>query len=364
MSERGNRILKFLDFAAGVPLAGLTSAVRLPAHRLPENPRLHIAVLCLGAIGDLLLLSGLLDGLRRQIPSAFLEVISSTANAAALPLLPEVDSARAFPVSKPLAILKYLRKQKLDLLIDSSQWSRIGNVLANLSGAKVTAGFWNAGQRRGLGYDYKAVHSNEAHEKENFLSLGRALWPAFAGSPRLRAPVWQKSGQNEILCHLWPAPGRGRTLKEWPEAAWHELITALLEGGFTVGLTGSGADLPQTERFVNSFFAARPGVRILAGQLTLPQLAAHMADCAALVSVNTGIMHLGSLTGLPTVGLHGPTNPLRWGPCGPRSIALLPETGENAYLNLGFEYPRNAVNNLQNLSVQSVLDALHTLEVL
>jgi ADP-heptose:LPS heptosyltransferase len=33
-------------------------------------------------------------------------------------------------------------------------------------------------------------------------------------------------------------------------------------------------------------------------------------------------MHLAAMQGIPTIGLHGPSNPLRWGPAGERVCAL------------------------------------------
>ena len=83
----------------------------------------------------------------------------------------------------------------------------------------------------------------------------------------------------------------------------------------------------------------------------------------AVVSVNTGTMHLAALAGAPTVGLHGPTNPLRWGPVGRHVRALLPHKGPYAYLNLGFEYPRPHTSCLDSLPVEDVVDALHSLSL-
>ena len=103
-------------------------------------------------------------------------------------------------------------------------------------------------------------------------------------------------------------------------------------------------------------------VHSLAGRTSLPGLAWLLSRADAVVSVNTGIMHLAALAGAPTVGLHGATNPRRWGPVGPRCVSLLPRAGRCAYLDLGFEYPADAEPALQHLPVEDVLAALHTLD--
>jgi len=59
----------------------------------------------------------------------------------------------------------------------------------------------------------------------------------------------------------------------------------------------------------------------------------------ATVSVNTGIMHMAACCDAPVVGLHGPTNPLRWGPLTARAHNHAPQGMGCGYLNLGFEYP-------------------------
>ncbi|MDE6734802.1 MAG: hypothetical protein K2J64_04980, partial [Desulfovibrio sp.] len=169
--ERGNRLLRRLDWYAGIPLAAVTAAARAA-----ERPRAcaaseakRVGVICLGAIGDLLLLSGLLRGLRRQLPGAELELIVSTGNAETVPLIGDTDAVAVFNVRHVGAIVRHLRGRRYDLLFDSTQWARLGAIVSNLSGARLTVGFSTAGQWRGLGYDHVATHSGQQHEKENFL---------------------------------------------------------------------------------------------------------------------------------------------------------------------------------------------------
>lgn len=162
---------------------------------------------------------------------------------------------------------------------------------------------------------------------------------------------------------MWPAPGAGRVLKQWPASHWAELISELIADGYEVVLTGSKADAPCNQAFLDTYFADCNSVRSLAGSVGLGVLAGSFGRCAAVISVNTGIMHLAAAAGAPTVGLHGATNPLRWGPVGDNAISLLPERGERAYLHLGFEYPKGAKPVMGNLPVAAVLAALHRLGV-
>jgi ADP-heptose:LPS heptosyltransferase len=80
------------------------------------------------------------------------------------------------------------------------------------------------------------------------------------------------------------------------------------------------------------------------------------------VSVNTGIMHISALLERPTLALHGPTNPRRWGPLGKTAVVIGPgpECG-CGYLNLGFEYPRSPPDCMARISVEEVLARLGTM---
>ena len=371
-AERGNRLHRWLDRYAGIPLAALAAgarAVERPRGATRPDESRSVGVICLGAIGDLLLLSGLLRGLRRQLPGATLELVVSAGNAGALPLMGDVDAAAAFDVRHVPAMVRHVRGRRYDLLIDSTQWARLPAIVTSLSGSGFTLGFTTAGQWRALGYDRAVTHSADRHEAENFLALGRALWPGLIGEPALRLPedapplaAEMADGRPHAFLHMWPA-GYKSHLKEWPAGHWAALARALTGRGYSVWLTGSCADAPRNAAFLREQ-GPLPHVRSLAGRASLPELAWLLARAGAVVSVNTGIMHLAALTGAPTVGLHGATNPRRWGPVGPRCVSLLPAAGESAYLNLGFEYPADAEPALVHLSVEAVLAALASLHAI
>lgn len=364
-SERGNGLLRWFDRWLGIPLTLPAAIYRKSCKPRPswEHPA-NIGIICLGAIGDALLLSGLTDGIRRLFPQVRLELIGSGANSEALYLNPHADAHFSAPVTAIGSLLSHILSQHFDILIDSSQWARLGNLLCNLSGASFTVGFATSGQARSLGYDVIAQHRSDCHEAENFLALGQALWPALRGRPSVALGKEVPSSRKQLVCcHMWAAPGNGRIFKEWPEENWRELIARLLEKGWQICLTGSLTDAPQCERFMDRYFAANANVFSVAGKISLRELASLLASAGAAVSVNTGIMHLAALAGVPTVGLHGATNPARWGPVGENAISLLPRSGASAWLDLGFESPGKRKPAMANLPVDDVLAALRRLGV-
>jgi heptosyltransferase-1 len=83
----------------------------------------------------------------------------------------------------------------------------------------------------------------------------------------------------------------------------------------------AGLDLPS-----NSILDDGPGevVRVLdlSGKTSLRELASVLAACDAMVSADTGPMHLAVAVGTPVIALFGSTNPDRTGPYGKRNIVL------------------------------------------
>ena len=385
MAERGNSLNRFLDRWAGIPLALGTAGLRAVARPAPngaDKPG-RVGFLCLGAIGDMLLFSSVVAALRRRLPHARFFLLTSRSNACTAGLVPGIDESASFGVRQIPAMVAWLRSKKLDVLLDSSQWPRLGAVLSNLSGAERTIGFDTPGQHRAFGYTCKVPHRGDRHEIENFMALGRAMYADLSGEPRLSLPAappedalhaermlaggmpagGMERGQSRprIFLHMWPS-GIHAWLKEWSAGRWNALARELDKRGFQVCLTCARAEARRNA----AFLAAHPGCPALSlgeENLSLAGLAWMLSRAAAVVSVNTGIMHLAALTGTPTVGLHGPTNPLRWGPLGRATRSLLPRKGPCAYLNLGFEYPRPLTPCLNSLPVSDVLEALEQLGV-
>lgn len=370
--ERGNQMQRRLDSWIGIPLvflAGCALRVRrlFAPRRFDPAAARKVGILCLGAVGDLLLATGLVEGLRRALPAASIEILTSRANAAARYLLPEGYETAAFGIRDIPGITSHLRAARYDILVDTGQWARISALVSAASGAKCTVGFETAGQRRHYALDRTVLHRNDVHEVENFLALGKALFPDLDGPPVIRVPRTPSVARpalpdhNVVFCHMWPS-GLKSHLKEWPPEYWADLALRLLEAGYAPVFTGGPGDGAATDSFLAEHVhpharGGRSAVSV-AGKISLPDLAYAIRGAAAVVSVNTGTMHLAALAGAPTVGLHGPTNPLRWGPVGPKTQSLVPETGHYAYLDLGFEYPENAEPVLRHLSVSAVCDAL------
>lgn len=96
------------------------------------------------------------------------------------------------------------------------------------------------------------------------------------------------------------APSAAFELKRWPLEHWIQLVSQMAEENFV--LLGGPQDL-----FLQEIAKVAPERIVnLAGQTTLRQSAAVIALAKALVSNDTGLLHVGEQLGIPTVALMGP----------------------------------------------------------
>jgi ADP-heptose:LPS heptosyltransferase len=125
------------------------------------------------------------------------------------------------------------------------------------------------------------------------------------GPEDLRLDVAPAGDPDVVLLH----PGAASGSRRWPADRWGALGALLTAEGHPVAVTGGPG-----ERALCAEVAARAGGRDLAGSVDLPGLAALVAGARLLVCGDTGVAHLATALGTPSVLLFGPTSPDRWGP--------------------------------------------------
>jgi hypothetical protein len=106
-------------------------------------------------------------------------------------------------------------------------------------------------------------------------------------------------------------PGAASGSRRWPVDRWAQVARVVSQRA-DVRLTGS-----DDERALCETVAERAGLAaasVTAGSLDLPSLLDLVAHAALLVCGDTGVAHVATATGTPSVLLFGPTSPALWGP--------------------------------------------------
>lgn len=97
---------------------------------------------------------------------------------------------------------------------------------------------------------------------------------------------------------------------EWPWKKWHG-FAELAEKFPSAVIVGSEEDLRTDGTYFGQDFRWPAHVRNFVGKLSLPDTAALLRDCAAVISNDSGIMQLAVALGVPTFGIFGITSPAR-----------------------------------------------------
>jgi len=187
------------------------------------------------------------------------------------------------------------------------------------------------------------------HQVEYYQHLVGALglllpsrFSPFSGPPHIAiSDELRAIGLNELTSAGWDgtrplvalAPGAASGgAKRWPPASFAGLARALATDGIQSVMVGGRADLPVARQIEESLgvpgAAAAPGAP-LKGDVVLnlmgtdlPTLAGILSACRALVSNDSGAMHLGAALGIRVTAVFGPTNEGLTGPACSGHIVL------------------------------------------
>lgn len=329
---RANRWLHFVDRYFGIALIFLLGLFKPKKRCCPSQPY-NIALLNTAAIGDTILISGVIADLKEHFPESTLTFFVGPSNEQAALLIEGIQVVK-IEVVKVLQTIQTIRKHSFDVWIDFGQWPRINALYSFFAKAAYKIGFRTLGQYRHYIYD-AAVSHQPIHEIENFRNLLRPLGINAYHLPKIGWRATDKPVEKQIVMHLY-AGGSQAQLKQWPESSWVCLIQQFLAKGYQIYLTGGSADQKRCEQ-IKADCASHPAIHVVAGALSLKETAQLLMSSEHVISVDTGIMHLAACLGCSTIALHGPTSPARWGGLGEKVIVIQSPTKRPACLHLGFE---------------------------
>nr|WP_026924153.1 glycosyltransferase family 9 protein [Glycomyces arizonensis] len=106
--------------------------------------------------------------------------------------------------------------------------------------------------------------------------------------------------------------GAAAAARRWPPDRFAWVARHLQDDGHDVVLTGGPAEADLARSVAEA--AGIAPERVLAGRTRLDELAAVVAAAGLVVSGDTGIAHLATAFGTPSVVLFGPSPPTLWGP--------------------------------------------------
>lgn len=333
--RRPNIVLRFVDRYLGIPLVVLLRLVNRKRKDVPATIR-SIGLMGNSAIGDTVILSAAILDIRAKFPDARLVVFALGADCADICcMIDGIDSVVAVRMSQPLAAIKTIRRfGPFDIWIDCSPWARTNAIVSCFVPTAVRIGFATEGQHRHGLYDLTAEHGDDVHEVVNFRRLLACAGITGNHIPAITCPG-SSATIRRIVMHVMSG-GTAGAMKMWPEPYWVALIDHVNSLDIPVVLTGSGRD---REALGNLRKLCRNPNMIenASGLLTLDKTRDMLASSYAVVSVDTGIMHLSAALNCRLLALFGATSPQRWGPLNARAKALSSARDCSPCVSLGLE---------------------------
>ena len=363
---RGNILLKFIDRYIGIALVWFLGLFAEKNSALPSAFK-AILIIKLSALGDTILLVPVLRALKKAYPGATVSAIGTKINQDVLKACPYLDEVSIInPVKlclNPFSIRGLFGKEQLELALDFDQWTRISPLIAFMSGAKYRVGFNTEGQYRHFLYTKSVEHSRAKHELECFFDIAKSVgvknedkklefWidqnsAKRAGEALLKLGI--KEGESFVVFHPETPAHAGQ--RQWPAENYIELGKLILRlNKYKIIVGGTEAERAEKAKIAAGL---APSGHVLPA-LSLPEYAAVLSKAQMLICGNTGIMHLGSALDIPVIALHGPTDPLKWGPLGNKSRVVKSGLECSPCLYLGFEYACPTNKCMKAISAEAV----------
>jgi predicted lipopolysaccharide heptosyltransferase III len=301
---------------------------------------MRILLVRLRQIGDVAFTTPAIHALRQRFPDAHLSYVVEPAAAPIVVNNPHLNQVVLAPRARglgglldDLALGRRLRAERYDLAIDFHGGPR-ASLLTWLSGAPERIGYEVAG--RSWMYTRRIARPRQLrprHSVENQWDLlaplgvappDRALFPmempvddaaAAVVAGRL-AEAGVAADDRLVVIHV----SAGNPFRRWPAAHFVELAVSLAAGDprRRVLVTSGPSEHEAAGRVV---VQARAGLgdgraaQILScGEFSLAELRALLDRASLYIGGDSGPLHVAAATGVPIVGLYGPTLPIRSAP--------------------------------------------------
>lgn len=331
-------------------------------------------------VGDMMMSHSLYQVLKQQYPACEIDVMAPNWCKPLLARMPEVRNAITMPIGHGAFALgeryrlgKALRNQ-YDMAI----------MLPNSLKSAFIPFFAKIPLRRGWKGESRYIFLNDIRNNkkdypmmvQRYIALGfeKGAVPKAADLPRPvpyltinpeeQTETLKKFEKQTALTEHRPSIGfcpgaEFGPAKRWPHYHYAKLAEMLIQQGYAIRLFGSAKDnevgedirqaLPQNLRHycIN-----------LAGQTSLNEAVDLIADCVAVVSNDSGLMHIAAAVQRPLVALYGPTSPTYTPPSSDKAIIIRLIEGGLIKVRKGKDSAEGYHQSLIDIQPERVLEKL------
>jgi ADP-heptose:LPS heptosyltransferase len=297
-------------------------------------------------LGDTLLAGPSIKAIRTQWPDSRITLLAGAAATDLMKNCPYVDDFLPFsPYSSIHGGLKMytwpiaeLRKRRVDtaFVYHTSIHAAVTPLIA---GAKFRVG-WAEFEHRDILFTKTVQYNEDKCEVENDLNLVRGVAPDVLTDSRVE--LWLTPEELSYCPHpldksnsvIGLQPGATNNKKRWPAVSCGALINQMIASGRAEWVVLIGG--PDELEYAQEVLAAcdeklRERVVDLVGKLQLRQSLSVMKKLSFFIGSDTAVRHTTIPLDVPSIGLFGPTNVVKWGnPRPPRQQLIISPTKQMA----------------------------------
>lgn len=310
----------------------------------------RILAIKLADLGDVLITEPALRSLRTAYPGARIDVLTTPASSALVPLLDPSYNRLTFPkhdfdnpraLAHPASAMRLarfsttLRRARYDAVailhhLTTPAGALKFRALAHATGAETVAGLDN-GRGRFLTHPAIDLGFGAKHAASYMLDVARQLGgadvdprPTLSGSASIKRT--EPLTLPERYAAIFPTTGPFAPGRNWPATSFARLARFLLYADLQPVILGA-ADAKDAARTI---LDACPSAIDLTGRTTLTDVLDIVSNATVTVSGDSFPGHLSRAVGCPVVSIFGPSNQHAWAPfgaveagCGELSTALV-----------------------------------------
>ncbi|NOX33901.1 MAG: glycosyltransferase family 9 protein [Deltaproteobacteria bacterium] len=285
---------------------------------LKAGPLKKILVIRPGGMGDALLLLPIL----KEIASSFhvtIDILCEPRNKSVFKSVIFIN--RIFSYRDLKSMLSVFQK-KYDAVFDTEQSHFLSAIITRLLRADIKIGFKTNGREKM--YSKSINYTHQCYEAKMFWKLFSSLYlvnnnfhfnfPYFKQHDHYQNPNFKR---KQAVC-LFP----GATIDErlWPEERWAKVIDWLADHGWHSVLLGSKKEKGQCKKIISMCKTNK--IINMCSRLSILQTSWFFKRASLLITTDSGMLHLGVLSGLPTISLFGSGIKAKWAPTGKQHITI------------------------------------------
>lgn len=309
-------------------------------------------------MGDAALLLPVLKAVKKNYPEIKIHILCESRNYGVFTAAPFIDSIYLY--HQPLSVILLL-KNKYDIIMDTEQSHYLSAVFCRFLSAPIKTGFKGNGRERM--FHFSIHYRQDMYEAEMFqqffkeiFSFDKLLTLDFPYFKKLCKPalfpesIWNNA-DNNLVC-LFP----GGTVKErlWQEQKWSNLINWLTDSGWQPVLLGGRMELDRSTRILS--LCNNKKVLDMTCRLSILETTWVFNRARLLISTDSGILHLGVLSNIPTISLFGAGSAAKWAPKGEKDVMINKHLECSPCTLFGTNPPcRNNVECMKKISSREVI---------